>query len=180
MLDQLPSAQSTPRGLRRSASNVSASQDSEGLKAVKEQLRDLKSGHLGGEKPETRYLNKKREFVRQLMKEKKEAVDRGVSDKMKNIESDMIDDMLYHALNLDVEKEIDSRLEIARKLVEDGQIDESAAKSHGPYHDSHAKSASKKNVKFQSPQLEKHSNSHNSTYSQAQGSSLSKSLNRKK
>ena len=111
-------------------------------------MRDLKSGHLGGEKPETKYLNKKREFVRQLMKEKKEAVDRGVRDKMKNLESDMIDDMLYHALNLDVDKEIDSRLDIARKLVEEGKIEESASKSIGPYRDSHAKSGSKKNVKF--------------------------------
>jgi len=66
-------------------------------------LRDLRSGNLGGEKPETKYLNKKREFVRQLMKEKKAAVDRGVRDKMKNLESDMIDDMLHHALNLDVD-----------------------------------------------------------------------------
>lgn len=82
------------------------------------------------------------------MKEKKEAVDRGVRDKMKNLESDMIDDMLYHALNLDVEKEIDSRLDIARKLVEEGKIEESASKSIGPYRDSHAKSGSKKNVKF--------------------------------
>ena len=37
------------------------------------------------------------------MKEKKAAVDRGVRDKMKNLESDMIDDMLHHALNLDVD-----------------------------------------------------------------------------
>jgi len=44
MLDQLPSGHSTPRGLRRSASNFSGASDSEGLQAVQEQLRELKSG----------------------------------------------------------------------------------------------------------------------------------------
>jgi len=44
MLDQLPSGQSTPRGLRRSASNISGASDSEGLQAVQEQLRELKNG----------------------------------------------------------------------------------------------------------------------------------------
>lgn len=83
------------------------------------------------------------------MKEKKDAVERGVKDKMKNLESEMIDDMLYHALNLDVDKEVENRIEIARKMVEDGRIEESAAKSAGPYRDGHSKtSASKKNVTF--------------------------------
>jgi hypothetical protein len=57
-------------------------------------LRGVRDGHLGGEKPETKYLNKKRAYVRQLMKEKQEAVDRGVKDKMRNYESEMIDEML--------------------------------------------------------------------------------------
>lgn len=82
------------------------------------------------------------------MKEKKEAVERGVTEKMKNLESEMIDDMLYHALNLDVDKEVESRIEIARKMVEDGRIEESASKSVGPYREGHSKSASKKNVTF--------------------------------
>ena len=80
------------------------------------------------------------------MKEKKDAVERGVKDKMKNLESEMVDEMLYHALRLDVEKEVESRVEMARKMVEDGRIEESATKS--PYRDHHSKSGSKKNVTF--------------------------------
>jgi len=49
---------------------------------------------MGGERPETKYLNKKRGFVRELMKEKKDAVERGVRDKMRHLESDMIDEMM--------------------------------------------------------------------------------------
>jgi hypothetical protein len=56
--------------------------------------------------------------------------------------------MLYHALRLDVDKEVESRVEMARKMVEDGRIEESATKSAGPYRDHHSKSASKKNVTF--------------------------------
>jgi len=82
------------------------------------------------------------------MKEKKDAVERGVKDKMKNLESEMIYDMLYHALNLDVDKEVETRIEIARKMVEDGRIEESASKSAGPYRDHSKTSASKKNVTF--------------------------------
>ena len=85
------------------------------------------------------------------MKEKKDAVERGVKDKMKNLESEMVDEMLYHALRLDVDKEVESRVEMARKMVEDGRIEESATKSAGPYRDHHSKSASKKDVTFQSP-----------------------------
>jgi hypothetical protein len=39
-------------------------------------------------------LNKKRDIVQKLMAEKKEAVDKKVRDKMKNLESDMIDEMM--------------------------------------------------------------------------------------
>ena len=79
---------------------------SESLRQVKDQLRDIREGRPGGEKPETRYLNKKRDFVKQLMREKQDAVDRGVKDKMKNFESDMIDEMMQAALNMDVEEEV--------------------------------------------------------------------------
>lgn len=115
---------------------------------MKEQLRDLREGRLGGEKPETKYLNKKREFVRQLMHEKRDAVDKGVKDKLQNMESEMIDEMLQAALNLDVDQEVETRLEKARKMVEDGKLDASASASYMKA--SHSRSA-KKNVKFQSP-----------------------------
>lgn len=93
MLGVISSASNTPRG-KRSHSQLSESQESGSLAKAREQLRDIKDGRLGGEKPETRYLNKKRDFVRKLTKEKQEAIERGVKDKIKNYESDMIDELL--------------------------------------------------------------------------------------
>lgn len=63
------------------------------------------------------------------MMEKKEAIDKGVKDRMKDLESDMIDEMMQAALNLDVENEIEKRIALAKQMVEDGKIDESASKS---------------------------------------------------
>lgn len=40
------------------------------------------------------------------MSEKKAAIDRGVKEKMRNLESDMIDEAMQMALNLDVDKEV--------------------------------------------------------------------------
>lgn len=159
----------TPRGLRRSSSQLTDSQDSEGLRQVKDQLRGIREGGLGGEKPETKYLNKKRDFVKQLMKEKKSAVEKGVKDKMRNFESEMIDEMLQAALNLDVDAEVENRIEIARKMVEEGRIDESS--SYPGTKNSHSRSA-KKNVTFQSPKKAERFSA--SSHSQKQDSSVSK------
>ena len=128
MLDGLNSSSNTPRGLRRSTSQISASGDSE-IIAMKDQMHELKQERLGGEGPETKYLNKKRDMVKKLMREKKDAVERGVRDKMKNLESDMIDEMMQEALNLDVDDEVERRIEKARQVLEHGQIDESVSKS---------------------------------------------------
>lgn len=92
MMERLGSTSSTPR--KRSISQLSESYDSEGLKQVKDQLRNIREGSLGGDRPETKYLNKKKEYVRQLMEEKKAAVERGVKEKLKDFESEMIDEML--------------------------------------------------------------------------------------
>ena len=64
---------------------------------------DLKHDKSIGEAPETKYLNKKRDLVKKLMVEKKEAVDKKVREQMKNLESDMIDEMMQTALNYDVD-----------------------------------------------------------------------------
>ena len=64
---------------------------------------------------------------------------------MNNYESEMVDEMLQAALNLNVEEEIENRMNIARKGVEEGSIGESGSKSLKK------QSASKKNVTFQSP-----------------------------
>ena len=103
------------------------SQDSYGLKAVKDELRAVRDGKHGSQ-PETKYINKKKEYVRQLMKEKQEAVERGVKEKMKNYESDMVVEMLQAALNLDVNTEVEKRIEVARQMVEQGRSDGSGSK----------------------------------------------------
>lgn len=72
----------------------SDSQDSPRLAKAREQLRDIKEGRVGGTRPETKYLNKKREYVKELIREKQQAIERGVQEKISNFESEMIDDMM--------------------------------------------------------------------------------------
>ena len=89
------------------------------------------------------------------MIEKKQAIDKGVKDRMTDLENDMVDEMMQAALNLDVEDEIEKRIQLAKKMVEEGKIDESASKS---ITGSHYKQ--KKNVKFQaSPKADRLSSS---------------------
>ena len=82
------------------------------------------------------------------MDEKKQAIEKGVKERIKDLESDMVDDMMQAALGLDVEAEIERRLNIAKNLVDEGRIDESASKSVSVYNPSHQKSKKNKNVKF--------------------------------
>ena len=70
-----------------------ASSDSYQMRKAKEQLQGLVAGAADG-KPEARYLNKKREFVRQLVNEKREAIERGVASELALLEGEMIDDMM--------------------------------------------------------------------------------------
>jgi hypothetical protein len=44
------------------------------------------------------------------MIEKKDAIDKGVKDRMKDLENDMVDEMMQAALNLDVDEEIEKRI----------------------------------------------------------------------
>jgi|DEB0MinimDraft_12_1074336.scaffolds.fasta_scaffold11371_1 hypothetical protein len=60
----------------------------------------------------------------------------------------MIDEMLQAALNLDVDKEVESRIDKARKMVEDNKIEASASIASGPYKAAHSRSGGKKNVRF--------------------------------
>jgi hypothetical protein len=62
----LESGRSTPRKLGQSMNSNSAS--ALGLRQIQEQLDDVRAK---GNRPETKYVNKKRDFVRQLMLEKK-------------------------------------------------------------------------------------------------------------
>ena len=108
----LDSARSTPRKYGQSQGSVSAS--AAGLRQLQDQLEDVRAGTIGGTRPETKYINKKRDFVRQLMVEKKDAIDKGVKDRMKDLESDMVDEMMQAALNLDVDDEIEKRIQMAK------------------------------------------------------------------
>ena len=73
--------------------------------------------------PETKYLNKKREYVRQLIKEKRDAIDRGVKEKMRDVESDMIDEAMQMALQLDVDQEVEKRVGLLRAKIEEAKLD---------------------------------------------------------
>ena len=53
--------------------------------------------------PELKYIEKKRDFVNDLMAQKNEAIERGVKEEMSKYEGAMLDDMMQHALNLDVD-----------------------------------------------------------------------------
>ena len=68
--------------------------------------------------PETRYLTTKREFVRQLLNEKREAIEKGVRDELSRLEGEMIDDMMRTALNLDVDAEIQKRVHMAKGMID--------------------------------------------------------------
>lgn len=107
----MASAHSTPRGRASSGRLSLDSQGSESVMLAAEQLRDLRAGRMGGDRPETKYLNKKRDLVRKLAKEKHEAVERGVKAKIQSYEGEMIDEMLQAALGLDVEEEVEKRVE---------------------------------------------------------------------
>lgn len=150
MLDKLNIGDgNTPRShsLFRQTSQISVtSKDSETLKYVKEQIKEIREGKVGGEKPETKYLNKKKEFVKQLFDEKQQAIERGVKEKVVNLESNMIDEMMQMALNIDIEAEIEKRVQLAKKISE--FADESISKS-GSFSKFTKNKSNKKNVKFE-------------------------------
>lgn len=73
--------------------------------------------------PETKYLNKKREYVRQLIQEKRDAIDRGVKEKMRDLESDMIDEAMQMALQLDVDAEVEKRMGLLRQKIDETKLE---------------------------------------------------------
>ena len=79
--------------------------------------------------PETKYLNKKREYVKRLMKEKNDAIERGVQEKIGNLESEMIDEAMQQALNLDVDQEVNRRVQRAKRDLEQNRLGEESMKS---------------------------------------------------
>ena len=73
---------------------------------------------------------------------------------MSNLEGDMINDMLQAALNLDVDTEVEKRINMARQMIESGKYDESLSRS-GANILKNGNRSSKKNVTFQSPDRSK-------------------------
>ena len=96
VLDGLNSTprQRTRKSLLRSPSNLSASASSIGVQQMKDQLHGIQSGVLGGDGPETRYMQNKRAIVKDLMQAKKDAIDKGVKERMKELEGEMVDEMM--------------------------------------------------------------------------------------
>ena len=99
----------------------------------------------GGHNPESKYINKKRQFVQQLVKEKQVAIEAGVKERIKNLENEVIDEMMQAALGLDVDKEIEKRVRLAQKMLKEDKIEESASKS---VVSAGLSKSNKKNVKF--------------------------------
>jgi len=95
-------------------------------------------------------------MIRSLIKEKQQAIEKGVAEKLQEMEGDVVEEMMQAALNLDVEKEIERRIEIAKQLAETGRVDESLVSN------SLSLPPQKKNVKFKSPE---HSEPHSSSLS---------------
>lgn len=62
-----------------------------------------------------------------MLVEKQKAIEKGVKDKIGNLESEMIDEMMQTALNIDIEAEIEKRVKLAKKIAEFG--DDSVSKS---------------------------------------------------
>lgn len=70
---------------------------------------------LDKEDPEARSIEKKKAAARKLIAEKEKAIEEGLKNKLKKIEQQQADKMLDLALNLDVQKEIDKRINGAIK-----------------------------------------------------------------
>lgn len=49
-----------------------------------------------------------------MLIEKRKAIEKGVKEKIGNLESEMIDEMMQTALNIDIEAEIEKRVKLAK------------------------------------------------------------------
>ena len=164
VLDGLNSTprQRTRKSLLRSPSNLSASASSIGVQQMKDQLHGIQTGVLGGDGPETRYMQNKRAIVKDLMQAKKDAIDKGVKERMKELEGEMVDEMMQAALNLDIDREVDKKIKQIKEMaaeqsvkMESENIEESASKYSQSYLSaSYVPSTgkkNKKNVTFKTP-----------------------------
>ena len=70
-----------------------SSHSSPSNRELKKQISDYKRQREEGEMPSTKYVNRKRDMIRQLMKEKQTAIEKGVQERLQQMEVDMIHDM---------------------------------------------------------------------------------------
>jgi hypothetical protein len=66
------------------------------MKDAKMQLDRLKRQRE--DEPEVRYLKKKKEYAAKLMKEKEKAIERGLRERMSEMEGEMVDELMQAAL----------------------------------------------------------------------------------
>jgi len=93
------------------------SQSSPRFNEMRKQMYDVKDRLAEGDKPNTRYINKKRDMIKDLMKRKQQAIEKGVSERLQDLEGDMVEDLMQAVIDLDVEKEVEKRIEMARQLA---------------------------------------------------------------
>lgn len=60
-----------------------------------------------------------------MIQEKKSAIDRGVKERVRNLESDMIDEAMQMALQLDVDKEIEKRVGLLKEKINEAKLEQS-------------------------------------------------------
>lgn len=129
----------------RHANNYQLDDDSRDSDEVREAIRQsqkLRSG-LTSTDPESRYLEKKRQAANTLLEEKEKAIQKGLMNKLAQLEEENADQLMKQALDMNVQNEINKRFEMARKMIEDSSsIVESSNSVAAPA------PSKKKNVKF--------------------------------
>jgi len=118
--DIMEKLDSIRRGNAASESEVSeiSEHDSERTKKVKRQIKEYQGGrHQGGQGSN----EKKRAAARKLLQEKEKAIKEGVKRRLQEIEGGHANEMIDAAMALDVEQEIERRLQAARRIGSEGQ-----------------------------------------------------------
>eukprot|EP00347_Sterkiella_histriomuscorum_P003387 403364494 len=148
-----------------------SSDESLRVRQARDQLQKL-TVDLGKDDPESKAIAKKKKAAQKLIAEKEKAIEEGLKNKLKEIEGQQASKMLDLALNLDINKEIDKRINAAKRAIEESSdnFNEYSARSYsqsmGPISVSEDPKK-KKNVKFASP--EKYSSAHSQSMDHSSG-----------
>lgn len=104
---------------------VAESGDSEGVKQALNQAHLYDKG-LIGQSADTKYVQRKKEAAQKLMQEKERVINEQLQHKLKGLESEVADEVLKQALDLDVDHEVQRRYEAAKRNLEESAGMESA------------------------------------------------------